>query len=287
MIQNSICGDYGLDHYRPPLCFELVGKSFTLIMDNGVDYVLNFVSNKFLEWNYEGNEPQVEEYECLKGDDTTYLVSFEISNDEQRTNHTVVLDLENMLVTRIIARNGENPKFKYLNSTYFDFGAILKEDGTTEFKRHSYTDEMVGTCVQWCYGPQITTVHVYYCTNFYRITYPYDNTQEESINEGLMNLLSQLPSSDEPAVYIRIKDKMYLVSITEVNMEKLLGAKGQFRSNTLCFLQNYDRLYQVGRAFGNITIDEGDIKINMMFGAYGKFTDVPEEYIAAPNPYIV
>lgn len=286
MLKDNPRGNYGLDQFRPPLCFELTGKQFVFVMDDGVDYILRILDENNLEWNPEGKEPKREDYECLKADDTTYLLFFEIAGAERRTGHTFVIDLENMLVTRIIAVNGENPKFPYLNNSYIEFGAILKPDGSLTFQRHSYTDDMVGTCMQWCYGC-FSTVHVYYCTNFYRITYPRDGSQDPALSEGMDSLVRQLPSSDEPASYIKIKENMYLLNITERNMERLLGPKGLFRCDTMCFLQNYDRLYLVGRAFGNLTQDGEDSEIRMAFGAYGKFTEAPEGFFTDPNPYIV
>ncbi len=286
MLKDNPRGNYGLDQYRPPLCFELAGRAYTFVMDDGKDYCLRFLDGSTVEWNLEGSEPKRESYECMKADDTTYLVAYEIGGAEKRTGHTFVIDLENMLVTRIIAVNGENPKDPYLNNTYIEFGAILKPDGTLTFKRHSYTGDMVGTCMQWCYGA-FSTVHVYYCTNFYRITYPRDGSQDPALSAGMDSLVSQLPSSDEPASYIKIKNNMYLLNITEWNMERLLGEKGLFRCDTMCFLQNYDRLYMVGRAFGNVTQDGEDTVIRMSFGAYGKFTEAPEGFFSDPNPYIV
>jgi len=150
MLKDNPRGNYGIDQFRPPLCYELAGQQFTFVMDDGVDYDIHFLDKSTLTWNYAGQEPKQESYECLKGDDTTYLVYFEIEGAEKRTGHTFVVDLENMLVTRLIAINGENPKDPYINNTYIEFGAILKDDGTVTFKRHSYTDEMIGTCMQWC-----------------------------------------------------------------------------------------------------------------------------------------
>ena len=288
MLKDNPRGNYMIDQYKPPFCYELAGRRFVMAMDDGFDHTLNFLDGHCVEWNIGDGEPKKEKYECLKGDDTTFLVSMEISGCEKRMNHTFVIDLENMLVTRIIAKNGENPKYPYINNTYFEFGAIYKEDGSLEFRRHSHTSDMIGTVIQWCYGNKMTTVHVYYTTSFYRITYPRDRvqTEEERKKAEEMNaMVSALPSSDEPAVYIKIKPNMYLVSITEMNMEKIIAGKVPYRSNTMCFLQNYDRLYQVGRTFGAMTLPEGDVPLNLMFGAYGKFTEVEQEFIDAPNPF--
>jgi hypothetical protein len=67
-----------LSQYRPPLCYELVGRSFTLVMDNGYDYVLSFEDKSRLTYGKAGQEPSSYEYECLKGDDTTYFLVFEV-----------------------------------------------------------------------------------------------------------------------------------------------------------------------------------------------------------------
>ncbi len=70
-------------------------------------------------------------------------------------------------------------------------------------------------------------------------------------------------------------------------MERLLGEKGRFRCNAMCFLQNYDRMYMVGRAFGAMTEKGKDSRIRLSFSAYGKFTEVPESFFTDPNPYII
>ena len=284
MLKDNPRGEYIINQYKPPFCYELAGQKFVIAMEDGHDYTLNFLDKKTVEWNLDSDAPKAEYYECLKGDDTTYLVTFEIEGTELRTNHTFVLDLENMLVTRIIGKIGENPKFPFLNNTYFEFGAIYREDGTTEFRRHSFTSDMIGTVMQWTYGEQMVTVHAYYTTNFYRITYPRELALERQ-QEEMDEMVHLMPSSDEPAVYVKIKPNMYLVSITERNMEKILNGQVKYRCNTMCFLQNYDRLYQVGRTFG--TLSEGDkiIPLHLMFGAVGKFTEVEKEFVEAPNPF--
>ena len=289
LLKDNPRGEYFINQYTPPFCYELAGRTFVCAMDDGLDYTLRFIDKDTVEWNFENTEPKKDKYQCLKGDDTTYLVSYELEGTAQRTNHTFVIDLENQLVTRIIARIGDNPKYPYITNSFFEFGAIRQEDGSIAFKRHSYTDEMVGTVMQWCYGQKMTTVHVYYCTNFYRITYPRNRVQNEKDrerNDEMTAMVNSLPSSDEPATYIKIKNNMYLLNITEKNMEKLIGGKVPFRSNAMCFLQNYDHMYQVGRSFGTSTYPTGDVPTNIMFGAVGQFTEVEQEFIDFPNPFI-
>ena len=274
--------------YDLPKNFELVGRTFDFVMDDGIDYTLKFIDKTTVEWNYENEAPQkASGYMCTKGDDTTYLVSYELEGTAKRTNHTWVIDLENWLVTRVLAVIGENPKFEYLIVPKYEFGAI-RRDGVEikPYPRHGFTDEMTGNVVQWNYG-EIETVHVYYCSDFYRITYPPEKASSNVFNEAL----AKLPSSDEPTAYIKIKDGLYLFSLTEANMEKIVGAAMRFRSNTMALLQNYKRMYLVGRTFGTRIIDGELEKLHLTFGAHGKILDPQDDYIKKmmtdPNPFLV
>ncbi|MDR0839373.1 MAG: MoaF N-terminal domain-containing protein, partial [Oscillospiraceae bacterium] len=92
--QLSKFGGGSIDQYTPPLCFELVGERLELIMDNGYDITLSFLDKNKLEWSYAGETPKTEEYKCLKADDTTYLVSFELADVTPRVNYAFVIDEE-------------------------------------------------------------------------------------------------------------------------------------------------------------------------------------------------
>lgn len=285
-----------IDQYTPPKNFELVGQTLTFAMDDGFQTILNFTSRTAIEWSIAGSAAKSEDkYDCLKADDTTYLVSYDLGGVIPRVNHTYVIDMENMLVTRVIAEMGKNPQYKYLVTTEFEFGAIVQEGKETPiYPRHGHTSDLDGNIMQWTYGSELSTVHVYYCSNFYRITYPTDKLkkmEEQSFNNAMTDILKSLPSSDEPAVYIKIKEGMYLTSITESNSEKLIGDKMGYRSDTLCFLQNYKRFYVVGRGFGTSTFDGVERPIYVALGAYGKFVEPNEErfqkFLTDPNPYLI
>ncbi|MDR3309819.1 MAG: MoaF N-terminal domain-containing protein [Oscillospiraceae bacterium] len=305
----------GAFQYVPPRTFELAGQKFELLMDDGYDLVLNFLNKKEVEWNYvnkEPSSPQKAEYDALKGDDTTYFVTFMLEGRpfEHRENWVVIIDLEQMLVTQQRSVVGENPRWPYLVDSYFVFGAI-KQDGV-EFKsypRHGFTSDMVGNIVQWQYSPDMATVHAYYTRDFYRITYPRNATTAEGAAQAdSMNaMVGALPSSDEPAFYVRIKRGMYLVSCTEQNMEKLMGASTGFRSDNLTFLDNYNNCYDIGRGFGTMTgagfgpppdpdapaaPPPADSNILVLIGAYAKIIDPStdefwQKILTDPNPYLV
>lgn len=280
--------------YMQPHCFELAGKTFEFFMDDGYDYNIHFLSSDILEWNITGEPSAKAKYRCCKADDTTYLVSYELSDISPRVNHTFVIDLENMMATRIIASIGKNPRWPYLTKTEFEFGAINDGKEFKPFPRTGFTSELTGNIAQWAYGSEMTTVHVYYCSDSYRITYPRDRVPPDSVGANFVftEILGILPSSDEATFYMKIKEGMYLISLTEIHCEKLLGVKAGFRSNTLCFLQNYKRGIVVGRAFGTTTQSDGtDAQTNITIGAYGRIVEAVDDDMKSllidPNPYMI
>ena len=304
-------GGNDITQYSPPLCFELAGQKFELQMDNGFDVLLNFIDGRTLEWSWigaaptfeawmaRGKSPKKETYECMKADDTTYFLSYVCADIEPRVNHVWVIDKENMLVTRIFSAVGKNPRWPMLIAPEVDFGCI-KQAGV-EFKsypRHGFSADIVDNVIQWQYGSELSTVHAYYDPFFYRITYPRDNTTEASaqMGEQMNSMVNALPSSDEPVHLIKIKDGIYLTSLTEQNMERVMGAAMGFRSDTLCFLQNFKKVLEVGRGFGTMTrVENGKeihTPIHIMIGTYGKIIDQTkdpfwEKFTTDPNPFLV
>ena len=69
-------------------------------------------------------------------------------------------------------------------------------------------------------------------------------------------------------------------------MEKIMGDKVGFRSDTLWFLDNWNRLYSVGRGFGTMTTDGKASEILVMIGKYGSPEDVDKKLFTDPNPYL-
>jgi hypothetical protein len=292
---GPIAGKLSIGQYCPPACYELAGKRIDLVMDTGEDTgdaVLNFAGETQVEWSIKGTGGlKTDKYECRKADDRTYLVTYCLEGKMPRENHTWIIDMEQGLVTFLRCPMGENRYWPYIIESHFTFGYIREEGKEhTGLKRHGFTDDVAGTSVKWTYGHAAATVHVYYSSNWYRITFAKDDTASKealAMNEMFDEMMKKLPGSDEPAFYVKIKDGIYLVSITEQNMEKILGDKVGFRSDTLCFLDNWNHLYSVGRGFGTMTTDGKDREIFVMIGKYGSPVDVDEHLFTDPNPYLV
>lgn len=292
---GPIAAGLSIGQYCPPKCFELAGKSFDFVLDTGEDCgnaALCFVDETQLEWCIEGGDTlKTDKYECRKGDDWTYLVTYSVEGKTPRENHTWVIDREQGLVTFLRCSLGENPYWPYLIDSHFGFGYIKEQDKEhTDRRRHGFTDDVAGTGIKWVYGHDMATVHVYFSTNWYRITYPKGKTDDTKVPDSISairEVMKKMPGSDEPAYYVKIKEGMYFVSVTEQNMEKIIGDKVAFRSDTLCFLDNWNHMYSVGRGFGTMTTDGQEREIFVMIGKYGVPEAVDEHFFTDPVPYLV
>lgn len=278
--------DYAINQFCQPHCTELKGKKFFFVMDGGYDYELNITGADTLEWNIAGEAPKKARYECLKADDTTYLLDYDLIetlDTPHRSNYLYVIDLEQSLVTMVRCRIGDNPKYPLLVSSQYDFGAIRVEGQELPYKRHCFTGEMMGTTVEWHWNTFMWTQHNYYSPAYYRITWPQNSSATVKIGPNF----ELLPSSDEISQYVKIKDKMYLYCLTEELMERKLGDVSPFRSNNMLFLQNYDRMYQVGRTFGSISFEGKTMPCRTLFGSFGNPVRLEHDWKVAENPFTV
>ena len=279
--------DYAIGQFTQPHNRELAGKKFHFVMDNGFDIDLDFQCGDRLTWSYGGSQPKEAKYECLKGDNTTYVVNYDVIetlDTPHRTNHLFVIDLEQRLVTRVFCSIGDNPRFAYLVKSDYDFGAIQMEGYELPFKRHCFTGDLMGTRVEWHWNTEMWTQHLYFSPAFYRLTW----TDFSSAVEEIGDPFELLPSHDEVAQYIKIKDKMYLFCLTEELQERVLDGKGAFRSNNMIFLQNYDRMMHVGRTFGSVEREHGVVvPCRCLFGAFGNLLDLPDSELNADNAFTV
>lgn len=265
-------GFEGLSQYRGPLVYELAGRTFYLIMDNGVEGMLNFVSGENLFWAPKGAAASSERYECLKADEDTYLVNLEVTDAKPRTGVTLVLDLEQNLVTAVIAQSGTNRRYPDLVTNQIVFGAIKQDGKQLPFKRHGFTSDLVGKRVTWTYNPKMAVMHVYFDANYIRVG---DGPDPDSP----MAVAMRENPYDERCHYIKIKKNIYLLSFLEDN----LTYRGKTGNNML-ILANMARLHDVGRSFG---LGLTGAPENYMFAAIGTWEESDGSVESRPSKYRV
>ena len=273
----------GLTQFAKPPCYELEGERFLFVMDSGVDYELDITGATTLTWRAVGDEPQTAEYDAIKADDDTYLVTFRVYGEGPVASHSYVIDRAQRLVTRHTCQAGGNPRHPMLLDNHYDFGAIATEGYALPYKRHHFTDDLLGTTVEWHWTTDLVSRHAYVQTNFYRVTWEEGSSMEDAFEEEFY----KIPATDELARYVRIKEGIYLFVVTEEKVERLLGDDQPFRSDSMLFIENFDRGFHVGRAFGAMMVDGTPEPLHMIYGAFGNTLELPAAVLAEPNRYHV
>jgi len=273
--------------YVTEFCTELVGKSFMFVMDDGYEYVASFLTGDAVMWAKHGEPFVWEKYHCLKSDDTTYFVIMDVANAEVRTLRTVVIDLEQALVTFQIARQGLVPGRPRLVKTEFIFGAIRQDNKELTFKRHAFSDELVGRKITWHYSSGFVNTHIYTSENYYRIR-PLEKeiAPADSSQEVLDKIKAQEEQDakwlyEEPFRCVKIKDNCWLCSGIEENMNRVNNMTG---GNNLVFLTNMNVGLDVGRTFSMNSLQEPECG---MFRSTGEFIEEDTAVEHKPSPYRV
>ena len=271
-----------LSLYRPPLVYELTGRSFDLAFDDGYDRRLVFRDRRTLSFGKAGQEKDYA-YECLKAAEGCYFVNFEDPALRPREGITLVLDLPQDLVTMALAHLYTNPKVPGLPTDDYVFGAIRRPDGTVPDVRHGYTSDLVGKSISWNYG-RFDIAHVYATEHYYRVSFTPRGLARafRGRPELRRGMASRTPSPQD--VYedyltpIKIRDKLYLVGLLET-----VKARTQGHGNSILVLMNLEEMHDVGRSFGSN--NEGGSG-NNCFGAFGVWHDASSVLAKASTLYI-
>ncbi|MCR5648974.1 MAG: MoaF N-terminal domain-containing protein [Oscillospiraceae bacterium] len=279
----------GMAVFRPPLVYELTGRKFTLVFDDGFDRNLFFKDRRTLSFGKPGEEKDYS-YDCLKAADRCYYVNFEYDMSlRPRLAYTLVLDLETSLVTMALSRLHTNPKIPRMPYVDFIFGAIVREDGTVPTVRHGYTAYLVQTSIDWNYGV-FDIAHVYTTERYYRVSFsPRGLVRVRRGNPDIGKATGQPTPSSSPkpaqqdvyedhATFIKIRDNVYLVNLLETQLALRSG-----HGNSLLVLMDLDEMHDVGRSFG--TSGAGGEE-NYTFGAFGVRHDASEVLAKKSGWYI-
>ena len=246
------------------------------------DRILIFKDRKTLSFGTEGEEKDYA-YECLKSADRCYFVNFEDPVLRPRLGLSLVLDLEQDLVTMVLAHLYVNPKIPGMPSSEYVFGAILREDGTIPNIRHGFTTDLVGTSISWNYG-YFDIAHVYATEHYYRVSFSarglaraYRGRPE--LRRGMGDRKpTQQDIYEDYLTPIKIRDRIYLVDLLET-----VKAKQQGHGNSILVLMNLDEMHDVGRSFGSNR--EGGNGNNTL-GAFGVFHDAGDVLAKKSTLYV-
>ena len=160
------------------------------------------------------------------------------------------------------------------------FGAIDLPGFPLPERRHKYTADLLGKRIHWHYGPDFEIVHVYYATDYIRVTMPEKRGWAE-IDEADWNEMIEREPYDKPAFYVRLKPGLYLVGC----MEKNMSCRGM-TGNSMLFVIDTKRVHDVGRSFGHAGLETGHVRPeNYIYGAFGEFVKSDGVLESMPNIY--
>ena len=290
---------FGLSQYKAPFSYELAGKHFHILMDDGRDFSLRFLDGKTLQWA-ENGKPYVQDgYQCLKGDDTTFLVHTRPACGNGQFCMNWVLDLEQRLVTLdFLEQRYEEGFDRLVRNTPF-FGAIDVPGFPLPTIRHHLSARMAGEHIFWHYNPGMSLQHIYHAPHVIRTSTGDGKTPEETMRGRLKDLLESpdpavradaekviesfrerakyYPIYEEPCFHVWIKDNLNLFCFAEEIMCRRSPNHDQGGGGIL-LLQDIERLVDVGLCFN---VDE-----YYMVTAFGVGNeDGDPEFDNYPSPY--
>ena len=261
----------GLSQYKAPFSYELAGKHFRIIMDDGSEYSVFFVDGETVQYAKKGEAYIFETYECLKGDDTTFFVHIQPTAGKGLINYSLILDTAQRLVTFVLMEEGYDPKYPRLIRTTPFFGAIKVPGRDLPKIRHHFTDRMVGKHIFWHYQPGYAIQHIYHSPTCIRassgggfasaseaiehlINTELANAPEEVIETQRRRLASIrsresfYPYYEEPCFHIWINEQLNLFCfLEEIMMRRAPGCDAG--GGGILLLQNVERETDVGLSF--------------------------------------
>lgn len=287
----------GLSQYRVPLCYELAGRHFHVVMDEGKEYSLHFLDGENIQIAEKGQSYVWESYECLKGDETTYFVHIMPAAGEGKINHTWILDTEQRLVTFVLMEEGFDPEYPILIRVTPFFGAIKVPGRELPSIRHHLSRRMVGGHIFWHYNPGFAIQHIYHDAITCRASTGVDDSQE-AMRERLKDRLSSedpavraeaeaslrryserkafYPFYEEECFHVWIKDNLNLFCFVEENMTRR-APNHDYGGGGILLLQNIERLVDYGLSFS-----AGEY---YLCTAYGEENEAGDPLDTAESPY--
>ena len=202
---NAMAGNKG------PISTFLAGKELTLRYDGGMAVQYQFASADTLRWRREGDGTwRDEKYESWESAPGVIMFGHLLTGAPQHDAFSVVVDFDHALVTCLHGTMG-TPYMGNEAAVKTLFG-VVEMPGLTppRYRRHQFTDELVGRAVSWNYRPGLTSMHLY--------ATPHSLSWIIFLENGAGGL-----EWSGPASYVKIRDELYLAYWLEEACNGTLG----------------------------------------------------------------
>ena len=202
---NAMAGNKG------PTSSFLSGRELTLRYDNGQAYNYQFVDIDTLRWRREGSAAWREErYESWESAPGVIMFGHLLGEAKDHDAFSIVADFEHGLVTCLHGTMG-TPYMGNEAAVKTVFGVIeMKGLTAPKYRRHQFTDELVGRALSWNYQQGLTSMHLY--------TTPHSLSWIIFLGNGSGGL-----EWSGPASYVKIRDDLYFAYWLEEACNGTLG----------------------------------------------------------------
>ncbi|MBN1237276.1 MAG: MoaF N-terminal domain-containing protein [Gammaproteobacteria bacterium] len=203
--RNAMAGN------KRPVSDYLVGKALTLRYDDGTAMEYRFDETQKLRWRPEGDSRWREErYESWESAPNVVMFGHLLTGAPEHDSHTVVADFDHALATCIHGTMG-TPYIANEAAAETLFGVVEMEGLTPpKYRRHQFTDELVGRALTWNYSPGLTSMHLY--------STPHSLSWIIFLENGSGGM-----EWSGPASYVKIRDGMYFAYWLEEACNGTLG----------------------------------------------------------------
>ena len=139
----------------------LGGKTFTLRYDNGPVMDYRVADAETLEWRKDGGAWTKARYQAFEAAPGVFTFGHLLEGEPDHDSHMIAADFDHGLVTCFHGRLN-TPYFANEAGCVVRFG-VIEMAGLTppQYRRHGFTDELLGRVISWNYQPGLTSMHLY------------------------------------------------------------------------------------------------------------------------------
>jgi hypothetical protein len=210
-VTAAFAGASAMAGNKSPISEFLVGKALTLRFDKGPVVEYRFDEVQKLRWRHAGESPWHEErYESWESTPGVIMFGHLLTGAPNHDCYKIVADFEQGLATLIHGTIG-TPYIANEAAADTLFGVIEMEGLTPpRYRRHQFTNELVGRAITWNYSPGLTSMHLY--------TTPHSLSWIIFGENGAGGM-----EWSGPASYVKIRDGLYLAYWLEEACNGTLG----------------------------------------------------------------
>ena len=258
----------------------IAGKVFELVMDSLQEYVIRFLADDMLIIAGKGQTFREYSCTCFRCDDDVWMVIY--MRGEECV--TLILDEGQDLVTEVVA--DLMPKRTQLVRHRILFGALRRKDKELPFRRHAFTDELVGQKITWHYSPYVNITHCFYTEMYMRNSLrSMKPVPEDAAPEARFDAEDRIRRwanifFEEPAQYVRFNDHLYMMCMREATRNRIDPLQG---GGDMVLVINTRRMRDYGRGFSRGKGAPGFDLVSVS----GDWDDMPDPMDTAESPYLV